>query len=169
MSAGDNPDDRSIEAMDLREFRPTFQDESRKLTADVAETDEEDPTAHRRIVLGPSRRAFLRGQGTQDAIDPGESFGEVRSRVSHPDPDVPVHAELVSGHNQRRLLFQEAPRQIRGIDGQSVSQETDGSRDGRDVREQRAMARDPFAQEAIVPLEDRTRAAEDPLPTARGA
>src|SRR5207253_8890383 len=84
-------------------------------------------------------------------------------------PDVPVHAELVPGHNQRGLLFEQPPRQIRGIDGQSVSQETDGTRDGRDVREQRAMARDPLAQEAIVPLEDRTRAAEDLLSPARGA
>src|SRR5438132_10479425 len=104
MSAGDDPDDRGFEAMDLREFRPTLQEESRKLPADVAETDEEDPTAYRRIVLGPSRRAFLRCKGTQDAIDPAESLREVRSRVSHPDPDVPVHAELVSGHDQRGLL-----------------------------------------------------------------
>src|SRR3989442_8492418 len=139
MPSGDDSDDRGFEAVDLREFRSTFQEEARKLPADVAETDEEDPTAHRRIVLGPSRRAFLRSKGTQYAIDPVESFGEVRSRVSHPNPDVPVHAELVAGHDQRGLLLQQAPRQIRGIDGQSVSQEPDGARNGRDVREQRAM------------------------------
>src|SRR5256885_14829717 len=160
MPSSDDPDDRGFEAVDLREFRSTFQEEARKLPADVAKTDEENPTAHRRIVLGPSRSAFLRGKGTQDAIDPAESLGEIRSRVSHPDPDVPVHAELVAGHDQRGLLLQQAPRQIRGINRQSVSQETDGARNGRDVREQRAMAVDPFAQEAIVPLEDRTRAAE---------
>src|SRR5205809_6946761 len=119
MSAGDDPDDRGIEAMDLREFRPTFQEEPRKLPANIAETDEENPTAHRRIVLGPSRRAFLRGQGTQDAIDPGESLGEVRSRVSHADPAVPIHAELVAWHNQRGLLLEPRPCQIRGIEGQS--------------------------------------------------
>src|SRR5437016_9132598 len=153
MPAREDGDDRGINPVDLREIRPTFQEESRELPADIAETDEEDPTAHRRIVLGPSRRAFLRGQGTQDTIDPAESFGEVRSRVSHPNPDVPVHAELVSGHDQRGLLLQQTPRQIRGIDGQSVSQETDGARDGRDVREQRAMACYQYAQEDIVHLD----------------
>src|SRR5438445_13166341 len=104
MSAGDDPDDRGFEAMDFREFRSTFQEESRKLPADVADTDEEDPTAHRRIVLGTSRRAFLRGQGTQDAIDPAEPFAAVPSRLSHPDPDAPSHAELVPGHTERGLL-----------------------------------------------------------------
>src|SRR3989440_8986237 len=99
MPSGDDPDDGGIEAMDLREFRPMFQEESRELPADVAETDEEDPTAHRRIVLVPSRRASFRGQGTQDAIDPAESFGEVRSRVSHPNPDLPVQAELIPRHD----------------------------------------------------------------------
>src|SRR5439155_6406365 len=97
MPAREDGDDRGINPVDIREFRPPFQTHSSELPADVAETGEEDPTAHRRIVLGPSRRAFLCGQGTQDAIDPAESFGEVRSRVSRPNPDVPVHAELISG------------------------------------------------------------------------
>src|SRR2546430_13508976 len=104
MPSREDGDDRGIEAVDFREFRPTFQNQASELPADVAETGEEDPTAHRRIVLGPSRRALFRGQGTQDPVDSAESFGEAVAWVSHPDPAVTVHAELVSGHDQCGLL-----------------------------------------------------------------
>src|SRR5712691_4258650 len=47
--AGEDSHDRGIKAVDLLEFRSTFQKESRELPADVAETSQQDPTAHRRI------------------------------------------------------------------------------------------------------------------------
>src|SRR5207249_10276025 len=101
-------------------------------------------------------------------IDAAERFGQVGPGVAHADPDVTVYAELVPRYDQRRLLLQQPPSEVRGIDPKRVPQEANRSRDRRDVREHGSVDTDPFAQHAVVPLQDGTRPGEDFLPSARG-
>src|SRR3989442_1175349 len=84
----------------------------------------------------PSRFPFLGAELSEQRVDPLQPLGEVRGRVAHPDPDVAVHPEVVAGHDEGGFLFEEAPREVRGVDPERVPQETDGARGRWNVREE---------------------------------
>src|SRR5438093_9468812 len=73
--------------------------------------------------LDPSGRALLGSQFAKGFIDAAERFGQVGPGVAHADPDVTVHAELVPRYDQRRLLLQQPPIEVRGIDPKPGPQE----------------------------------------------
>src|SRR6266566_7780601 len=78
MPAREDGDDSGINPVDLREFRPPFQNHSSELPADIAETGEEDPTAHRRIVLGPHGAPFSAARARRTPSirpSPSERYG----------------------------------------------------------------------------------------------
>jgi hypothetical protein len=69
MSAGQDPHDDGLEAMDPRQFRPTFQEEPGELPSDISEAREDDPKSHRgrHPVLGT---ALYPDERLQQAVDP---------------------------------------------------------------------------------------------------
>src|SRR5712692_3631657 len=129
MAGCQDGNDRRVQTVRPNQLGPLSEEKSCKFPSHISEACQDDPMPHSYLIevrearsrvrsaLGsrariteetPLPRSCLRLQVPEEGVNSRQAFRQIPVRVPHPDPDEPVHSEMVAGHDQRGLLFQQA-------------------------------------------------------------
>ena len=84
--------------------------------------------------------------------------------LAEPDPQVPVHAEMIAGHDQQALLHAQASHQLGRVDRVIVADVHDRAGVWRHVAEEAAVRIEPAGHDWKILVQDGSRSRQDTRP-----